>query len=172
MKKYDELSKCSTYTIDQKKVEKYIFNILKNIAIDIVKGTSIKFGSIIVLGNLLKSYQNTNGFIQMKPKKNPIKSVVMIDTEDGANIIKTFSKPPYDGAIIVDKNGQILSVGMYLVIDRPDLSIPDECGTRHKAAASFSLRNDVISVLTLSEETNTIRIWKDGISKKTLKINK
>jgi hypothetical protein len=30
------------------------------------------------------------------------------------------------------------------------------------AAASFSLQNSVTSVLTLSEETNIVRIWKSG----------
>lgn len=142
---------------DNKKVEERILNILKSMASD-----AESVGAIVVFGDFSQSRQCVRGLVQMKPKQNPITSLIMVDTDEGERTIRTFSQYPYDGAIIVDKTGQIIGAGIYLTVDHPTLDIPDECGTRHKAAASFSLHNDVISVLTLSEETNTVRLWRDG----------
>jgi DNA integrity scanning protein DisA with diadenylate cyclase activity len=153
---------------DNEKVEELIFNILKNIA---SKAKDRSLGAIVVFGDFSQSRQCVEGLVQMKPKTNPITSLIMIDTEEGAEVIETFSRYPYDGAIIVDKTGQILGAGIYLMVDHPTLDIPDGCGTRHKAAASFSLHNDVISVLTLSEETNTIRLWRDGKEEEVIEVS-
>ena len=67
-----------------------------------------------------------------------------------------------DGAIIINHSGQILGTGVYLIVDKPTLDIPDGTGTRHISAASFSTRDDVIAVFTLSEESATVRMWKKG----------
>jgi DNA integrity scanning protein DisA with diadenylate cyclase activity len=141
---------------DNEKVEELIFNILKNIA---SKAKDRSLGAIVVFGDFSQSRQCVEGLVQMKPKTNPITSLIMIDTEEGAEVIETFSRYPYDGAIID------------LMVDHPTLDIPDGCGTRHKAAASFSLHNDVISVLTLSEETNTIRLWRDGKEEEVIEVS-
>lgn len=140
-------------------VEEFIYKWLLNLADKILKNDIKPFGCLIVLGNY--SDGSGEGMFQLKPKTNPIKSLLMINSKDGAKYIKEFSQAPYDGAIIVNKDGQILSAGMYLNISEC-LDIPDGCGTRHMAAASFSLQKNVTSVLTLSEETNTVRIWKLG----------
>ena len=155
---------------NHEKVEKCIFNILKEIAASVAGGKTTKMGAIIVLGDFSKSHQNVEGLVQMKPQKNPIESLIMIDTREGSSTVATFSVPPYDGAVIVDKTGQVIGAGMYLVVDHPELDLPEDCGARHKAAASFSFREDIISVLTLSEETNTIRVWENGSPKEILKV--
>ena len=67
-----------------------------------------------------------------------------------------------DGAIVVNRNGQIIGGKIYLTVDSPSSEVPEGCGTRHISAASFSQREDVISVFTLSEETYVVRSWKDG----------
>lgn len=152
------------------KVENCIFDILKSIATDIAEVRSTMMGAIVVLSDFSKSHRHVEGLVQMKPKKNPIETLITVDTEEGAETIINYSRAPYDGAIVVDRTGQIIGAGVYLVVDHPDLDLPEGCGTRHKAAASFSLRNDVISVLTLSEETNTIRLWKDGSPKEILEV--
>ena len=41
--------------------------------------------------------------------------------------------------------------------------IPDGSGTRHISAASFSTKEDVRAVFTLSEETSIVRVWKNGV---------
>jgi DNA integrity scanning protein DisA with diadenylate cyclase activity len=152
-------------------IENEIFNSLKKIAGKISDGSESSAGAIVVLGDFSNA-KKVNGLVQMKPKENPITCLIKVGTEEGINTILTYSKEPFDGAVIVDKSGQIIGAGIYLVVEHPLLELPEKCGTRHKAAASFSLRDDVISVLTLSEETNTIRIWKDGSAEVQLEIKK
>ncbi len=67
-----------------------------------------------------------------------------------------------DGAIIINQSGQIIGSKVYLTVDQPSLDIPEGTGTRHISAASFSMRPDVEAVFTLSEETLTVRQWRDG----------
>jgi DNA integrity scanning protein DisA with diadenylate cyclase activity len=146
---------------NSEKVEAGIINSLKSIAGKIADGKEPNAGALVVLGDFSQKHQ-VSGLVQMKPKVNPITSLKTIGTDEGTEVILKYSKTPYDGAVIIDKTGQIIGAGVYLVVEHPLIEIPEKCGTRHKAAASFSLRNDVISVLTLSEETNTIRVWKNG----------
>lgn len=67
-----------------------------------------------------------------------------------------------DGAIIINQDGQIIGDKVYLTVDDPTLGIPEGTGTRHITAASFSTRKDVLAVFTLSEQTNMVRVWKNG----------
>lgn len=143
------------------RVETSLYDILKGIAAEIAEGHRENMGALIVLGDFSHS-QSVEGLVQMKPKQNPIDDLITVDDEDVVDLIIQFSEAPYDGAVVVDRTGQVIGAGVYLIVDNPTLEVPEDCGTRHKAAASFSLRSDVLAVLTLSEETNTIRIWKDG----------
>jgi DNA integrity scanning protein DisA with diadenylate cyclase activity len=68
-----------------------------------------------------------------------------------------------DGAILINQDGQILAERVYLTVNDPGVEIPEGTGTRHISACSFSTRNDVLATFTLSEETLTVRIWKDGV---------
>jgi DNA integrity scanning protein DisA with diadenylate cyclase activity len=151
---------------DGQAVEDFILKLLQSLSSKVASKELNPIGSLIVLGKYEKG--EADGMIQMKPKQNPIKSLMMVNSKDGIRFIKEFSQKPYDGAIVINHDGQILGAGIYLVISDPTLDIPDGCGTRHKSAASFSLQNSAISVLTLSEETNTIRIWKRGKAIKTI----
>jgi len=144
------------------RVEARLYDVLKNIALAVAEGIKDNMGVLIVLGDFSQNAGRLTGAVQMKPKQNPVEDLITAEDEDVEHLISKFSEPPYDGAIIIDKTGQIIGAGIYLIVDNPTLSTPEDCGTRHKAAASFSLRPDVISVLTLSEETNTIRIWRAG----------
>lgn len=155
---------------NSERIESSILEWLKLIAKDVVDEKVDPIGAIVVLGDFEGHGSRVDGMVQMKPKQNPVESLVMIDTDIGDEVIKRYSCSPYDGAIVVHRSGQVLGAGIYLVIDNPMLETPDDCGTRHKAAASFSERNDVISVLTLSEETNAVRLWKDGKTKSVYKI--
>ena len=121
-------------------------------------------GAIVVFGDFLKGDCVVDGIVQMKPKDNPIDELLTVDISDSVDFMIRFSSTPYDGAIVVDKSGQFIGAGVYLVVENPTVEIPDGCGTRHKAAASFSLRDEVVSVLTISEETGIMRRWADGVS--------
>jgi len=156
---------------NNEKIEKCIFELLQQLARDVAKGTIEELGVLIILGDFEKYGVVAEGMVQMKPKQNPIESLKMLDTSHGAAYIKEYSMSPYDGAIIVDRTGQIIGAGVYLIVSDPTLDIPEDCGTRHKAAASFSRRKDVISALTLSEETNTVRIWQNGKVKEVYRVS-
>jgi len=149
-----------------RKIERNIFDILRIIASRVAAGSAQKMGAIVVFGDFKSCH--TKGLVQMKPKQNPITSPIMIDTSEGAEAIEIFSRHPYDGAIVVNGDGEIIAAGIYLIVEHPNIDIPDGCGTRHKSAASFSLHNYVNSVLTLSEESNIVRLWRDGTEEKVL----
>ena len=150
---------------NSEQVESNIFEWLKVIANKVAEDNLSPLGALVVFGDFEKNNAIVDGMVQMKPKQNPIESYISVNGVDIEEHMVEFSVAPYDGAIIVNRSGQVIGAGIYLVVDNPMLDMPDDCGTRHKAAASFSERNDVISVLTLSEETNTVRVWKDGKTK-------
>jgi len=76
-------------------------------------------------------------------------------------LIKIFESGD-DGAIIINQDGQMLADKVYLIVDCPNLEIPEGTGTRHISAASFSTRKDVLAAFTLSEENYFVRTWKNG----------
>jgi len=143
---------------NSKDVEEKILDILKKIAKDGKNST----GAIIVLGTWLVSNPIAKGMLQLKPSENPIDKFITVNSIENVDMLLHFSSSPFDGAIVINTSGQILGAGVYLIVEHPMVEIPEGCGTRHKAAASFSLRDDVVSVLTLSEESKIIRVWKDG----------
>lgn len=166
---YVDFSMQFSFAKNDEKFERTIFELLKGLAKSVAADIEAPLGALVVLGDFEKD-PRVDGMVQMKPKQNPIESLKMVDTEAGRHCIIEYSRPPHDGAIVVDRSGQIIGAGVYLVVDSPMLDTPEDCGTRHKAAASFSLRKDVIGVLTLSEETNTVRVWKDGKLKEVFRV--
>lgn len=156
---------------DSEQVEASIFECLQDIAGGVEANLRSPLGALIVLGDFERYGPQIKGMVQMKPKQNPVESMIMITAEDAKDYITEYSISPFDGAIVVNRTGQVLGAGVYLVVDNPLLETPDDCGTRHKAAASFSERNDVISVLTLSEETNTVRLWKNGRTTRVFRVD-
>jgi len=166
---YVDFSMQFSFAKNNEKFERTIFEILKDLAKAVASGIEDPLGALVVLGDFEKE-PRVDGMVQMKPKQNPIEALRMIDTEAGKQCVIEYSRPPHDGAVVVDRSGQIVGAGVYLVVANPMLDTPEDCGTRHKAAASFSLRDDVIGVLTLSEETNTVRVWKDGKLKEVFRV--
>ena len=72
-----------------------------------------------------------------------------------------------DGAVLADSSGQVLGAGAYLFVDHPEAIIPEEGCTLHLAAASASMRPDVVAAITLSEETGTVRLFESGAAVRT-----
>ena len=66
----------------------------------------------------------------------------------------------HDGALIIDRNLQILSAGSILPV-KSDISLPYMYGTRHRAACSLSLETDAV-LLVVSEERGEISLIKKG----------
>lgn len=143
-----------------KKVEKKIFNLLCSISKDSFKDKK-RHGLLVVLGSfdVAKDYV-VYGMRQIGV--NPVQKYTNIAINSFEKDIKSLFSKDYDGAIIINRNGQVIGARIYLTVNDPSLEVPGGCGTRHITAASFSKRDDVISVSTLSEETNIVRVWKDG----------
>lgn len=146
----------------EKDVELSIVHLLKDISNDVSSGKIDAVGAIVVLGDLNQNNGIVEGMVQMKPQLNPIGEYINIAKNDARDLVLKFSSDPFDGAIVVEKSGQIVGAGVYLTIEHPNLKLPDGCGTRHKAAASFSLRDDIVAAFTLSEENNIVRVWMQG----------
>ena len=142
------------------KVEKKIFNLLCSMSKKNYKH-KIRHGILVVLGNFdLKKDNVVYGMRQIGV--NPIQKYLNISISSFDKDTNKLLSEGYDGAIIVNRNGQIIGAKIYLAVESPALDVPEGCGTRHISAASFSLREDVLAVFTLSEETHVVRIWKKG----------
>ena len=145
---------------EHQKVEKKIFSILCEISKE-KKDSPKKLGILVVLGvfDTAKDYIVT-GMRQIGI--NPIQKYIDISSTSFKKDIATLFREEADGAIVINRNGQIIGSKVYLIVDNPALEVPEGCGTRHISAASFSIRDDVIAVFTLSEETSIVRTWKNG----------
>ena len=145
---------------EHQKVEKKIFSILCEISKE-NKEKSKKLGILVVLGvfDTAKDYIVT-GMRQIGI--NPIQKYIDISSTSSKKDIATLFREEADGAIVINRNGQIIGSKVYLIVDNPALEVPEGCGTRHISAASFSIRDDVTAVFTLSEETSIVRTWKNG----------
>ena len=145
---------------EHQKVEKKVFKILCEISRESIK-TNKKLGILVVFGvfDTAKDYV-VSGMRQIGI--NPIQKYIDISNSSYNEDISGLFRDGSDGAIIINRNGQVIGSKVYLIVDNPSLEVPDGCGTRHISAASFSERDDVIAVFTLSEETSVVRTWKDG----------
>jgi len=146
---------------EHEKVEGIIFDLLCDQArLSFSKGK--RAGVLVVLGNF-DSSKNHTVFGMRQIEKNPIQKYLNLLVRQHCKEIASLMSVNYDGAFVMNRNGQVLGLGIYLTVDQPMLDIPDGSGTRHITAASFSTREDVQAVFTLSEETNIVRIWKGGV---------
>jgi len=145
---------------EHQKVEKKVFNILCEISKE-DKKRDTKLGILVVFGvfDTSKEYV-VSGMRQIGI--NPIQKYIDISSSSFKDDISDLFRDGSDGAIVINRNGQIIGSKVYLIVDNPSLEVPDGCGTRHISAASFSERDDVIAVFTLSEETSVVRTWKGG----------
>jgi DNA integrity scanning protein DisA with diadenylate cyclase activity len=146
---------------EQAKVEEKIFKLLCSISDkNAISGNYI--GTICVVGSF-DNYKNNLVPGMRQIGKNRVDTYLnVINDECESDIAERISKG-HDGAIIINKNGQILGIGIYLIVEHPTLEVPEGSGARHIAAASFSMREDVQIVYIISEESNVVRSWKNGI---------
>lgn len=72
-----------------------------------------------------------------------------------------FNKAPlHDGAVIIREN-RIYAAACYLPMPENDSYLPNELGTRHRAAIGLSEKSDAI-IIVVSEETGKISVASDG----------
>jgi len=149
------------YAVEYLKVEDKILSILTKVSDQSLKKQS-KIGALIVLGVFDPSSDSkVEGMRQMGI--NSVKKYFSFSEESFHSEITDLILKNSDGAIIANRNGQMLATKVYLEVEKPSLEVPEGCGTRHITAASFSTRSDVIAIFTLSEETSVVRTWKEGV---------
>lgn len=145
--------------LSRDKTEKKIFAYLSEIAQKLSK-TEKRLGALVVLGSFGYKNQAADGMRSLT--KDKVDLYLNINFAQFKDEIMKILESGDDGAIIINQDGQILAEKVYLTVDNPSVDIPDGTGTRHISACSFSTRPDVLATFTLSEETLTVRIWKDG----------
>ncbi len=97
---------------------------------------------------------------------NPFKDIALyVHDEEFQKTLEDLmqpSSPDHDGAVIVDRTGQVLGARIYLDVTYPDVLIDENCGTRHIAAASYSMEPATICTFTVSETNAKTRVYFDG----------
>jgi len=144
----------------REKTEKKIYTYLTEISEKNFKEGN-KVGAMIVLG--VFGSANTTSVEGMRKLTNDKMDIyVNVNFPQFKEDCVTIFDSGDDGAIIINQDGQVIGDKVYLTVDDPTLGIPEGTGTRHITAASFSTRKDVLAVFTLSEQTNMVRVWKNG----------
>lgn len=144
-----------------KKLERKIFNFLKEVSLDQAKSDLGKHkGALIVLGEFVRCDYKIPGMRQFK--SNPLEGTTLFLSDKGAKdrLKELFDE---DGAILIDSSGQILAARVYLQVEAPGAMVDEECSTRHLSAASCSQDKLVIACFTLSEETGKVRHYLKGV---------
>ena len=119
-------------------------------------------GLLLVFGEFDKRDDGrVYGMLQVK-SQNPVDTAIFVSDKKFTDRLYEMMQPPHDGAIIINHTGQMIGGDIMLSIEDYEVSVSDECGTRHVAAASFSKRKDVYATFTISEETYKARKFKDG----------
>jgi len=142
----------------ERDVTKEVFDLVSEAA-DVLQERSERRGVLVVVGHFA-SIGEVKGARLLG--KNPFEGQYVSAGDKVFQRMLLQDNSLGDGAVIVDASGQILGGRVYLVVDHPEVEIPPGSATRHLAAASASLRKDVESVITLSEETNIVRLFRGG----------
>ena len=147
----------------QRDITREVFELIKQSA-DALLERGVKRGAILVIGRFA-SMGAVRGARQLSfpgGKPNPFEGQYVSAGDKAFQRMLLQDAALEDGAVIVDASGQVLAGRILLVVDHPEVEIPEGCATRHVAAASTSLRRDVEAVITLSEEKNVARVFRDG----------
>ena len=119
------------------------------VAIAATEMSNSKIGGLIVFERDIKLNDVINTGIELDAEISPQLLVNLFVTRT----------PLHDGAVIISNN-KIAAASCMLPLSN-DSSIPQELGTRHRAAIGISKETDAI-VVVVSEETGKISIAKDG----------
>ncbi|MHC5056072.1 MAG: diadenylate cyclase [Planctomycetota bacterium] len=139
-------------------VAREVFGMMSETA-NVLREKGQKRGALIVIGDFA-SIGSVKGAIP--PRVNPFEGLFLSAGDKAFQKMLLQSPALEDGAVVVDKSGQVLGGRIYLLVDNPLVDVPEGCFARHRAAASASLRKDVEAVITLSEEKNVARVFRNG----------
>ncbi len=151
-------------SVDQPKLTEHIkrvvfqrvLTLLLELAHEGREGKSI--GTLFVLGDHREVQKYCQQNIINPFKGYPEKQRNILD-ESMRETVKEFSY--IDGAFVVKGNGTIVSAGTTLMPAVMSESLPAGLGTRHATAAAITAATKSVA-LTLSESSQTIRIWRRG----------
>ena len=122
-----------------------------------------KIGVLVVIGSFCKGKHCRVAGLRQLGGSNPLNGrFIAADSPEFAELLHHDDVLTGDGAIVVNSTGQVLGASAYVVVDHPKAVIPEESGSRHLAAASASLRPDVVGTVTISEETRRVRLFLKG----------
>lgn len=139
-------------------ITREVFRLISESA-DALHQKGLKRGALIVIGRFASMGQVKGA---MPPKTNPFEGLYVSASDKAFQHMLLHDEALEDGAVVVDTSGQVLGGRIYLLVDHPEVKVPEGCFARYKAAASTSLRRDVESVITLSEGKNVARVFRDG----------
>ncbi|MBS3816018.1 MAG: diadenylate cyclase [Candidatus Thermoplasmatota archaeon] len=115
-------------------------------------------GALLIMGDMNKVLNNTTESVR-NPLEGCAEEDLNIKEEENWNTIKEFSM--LDGALILDKFGNPVAAGRYVMFeDDFQPTIEEGLGGRHLAASYITHRTDAIAMVVSSE--GTIRIYKDS----------
>lgn len=112
-------------------------------------------GALIVL---------VNNFIPQQILESGTKLGSMVSAALLESVFNT-KAPLHDGAVLV-KGAKVLAAGCFLPLSQ-DMTLPQELGTRHRAALGVSEAYDVLTII-VSEETGVISTARDGVIERYL----
>jgi hypothetical protein len=128
-------------------------------AADFLHSRGERRGALIVIGHYASLGEVPKARGDLRP--NPFQGLY-VSAGDKAFQRLVIQGAVAEGAVIAEESGQILGGGIMLAIDNYKVAVPAGWFMRHVAAASTSLRSEVKSVITLSEEANIARIFEKG----------
>jgi len=112
------------------------------------------------------SKKNVGALIVISPlhiEEQILESGTMMNAVVSAPLLESIfntKAPMHDGAVIIRSN-LILAAGCFLTLSQ-NPNLPQDLGTRHRAALGVSEQNDVLSLI-VSEQSGIISICKNGI---------
>jgi hypothetical protein len=140
-------------------VAREVFEMLSETA-DVLLAKDRKRGALIVIGNFA-SMGEVKGARARPP--NPFEGLYLSARDKAFQRMLLQDPALEDGAVVVDTSGQVLGGRIYFFVENADnVEIPEGCFARHIAAAVTSLRDDVETVITLSEEQKIARVFRNG----------
>lgn len=116
-------------------------------------------GALFIMGDMNRVLNNTAESV-----KNPLDGQAddqnNIKEKDNWNTIKEFAM--LDGALILDRFGNPVAAGRYVMFreDSLEISVEDGLGGRHLAASYITDRTDAVAMVVAAE--GVIRVYKDG----------
>jgi DNA integrity scanning protein DisA with diadenylate cyclase activity len=159
---YDKQVSTAQGAMQAQDLPHYLFALASEVAKRWLK-ESRKIGVLLVIGDFCNGKRCRAAGMRQLGGSNPLNGrFIAADSPEFAELLHHDDVLTGDGAIVINSTGQVLGASAYVVVDYPKAVIPEEGGSRHLAAASASIRPDVMATVTISEETRRVRLFLRG----------